>query len=221
MARDALIEKIRGTLIAGVESEQAVIYLLVETRKLADRNKYEDPVLRMFCNWVVHTDLANKGEGSTLLLAAVDNQIDDAVTSNKSIGSLPIFRFETFKKSLTQFLIHFKLPEELVQVEKKWRPFIMLYSSIVSECPIICSASKVPLKHVERIEVRKAPKVTFYVNDLLVHRLRWRIFFKDGTTQDVSTFGNSVTVNWGRTKSAESAEIPPRTAGDGVLVGSS
>jgi hypothetical protein len=58
----------------------------------------------------------------------------------------------------------------------------------------------VPLKHVEKIEVRKAPRLTFYFKETLVHRLRWRIFFKDGTVQDVSTFGDSVTVNWGRTK---------------------
>jgi hypothetical protein len=218
MARDALIQKIRDTLIAGVETEQAVVYLLVETRKLADRDKYEDPVLRMFCNWVVHTDLANKGEGSTLLLGAVDKEIDDAVASNKSIDSLPIFRFETFKKSLRQFLIHFKLPDELVESEQKWRPFIMLYSSVVSECPIICSASKVSLKHIERIEVLKAPKMIFYINDLLVHRLRWRILFKDGTKQDVSTFGDRVTVVWGRVKGAKSAKIPLGRLRDDPLV---
>jgi hypothetical protein len=206
MARDSLIHKIRDTLIAGVESEQAVVYFLVEARKLADRDGYEDPVLRMFCNWVVHTDLANKAEGSTLLLTTVDNEIDDAVTSNKSINSLPIFRFETFKSSLKQFLVHFNLPDELVHSEKRWRPFIMLYCSVVSECPIIYSASKVPLKHVDRVEVLRAPKMTFYFNDLLVHRLRWRIVFKDGAKQDVSTLGNSVTVVWGRTKRAKSAE---------------
>src|SRR6266481_4411095 len=206
MARDSLIQKIGDTLIAGVDSEQAVVYLLVEARKLADRDRYEDPVLRMFCNWVVHTDLAIKGEGSTLLLTTVDTEIDDAVANNKSINSLPIFRFETFKSALKKFLVHFKLPDELVRLEKKWRPFIMLYSSVVSECPIICSASKIPLKHLEKIEVLKAPRMSFYVNDLLVHRLRWRILFKDGAKQAVSTFGNSVTVVWGRTKSAKSAE---------------
>jgi hypothetical protein len=202
MARDVLIQKITDTLIAGVGSEQAVVYLIVETRKLTDRDGYEDPVLRMFCNWVVHTDLANKGEGSTLLLAAVDKEIDDAVSQNKSIKSLPIFRFETFRNSLEKFLKHFDLPDDLVQSEKKWRPFIMLYSSIVSECPIICSASKIPLKHVERIEMLKSPRATFYVNDLLVHRLRWRIIFKDGSKQDVSTFGDRAFVVWSRTKSA-------------------
>jgi hypothetical protein len=182
MARDVLIQKISDTLMAGVESEQAVVYLLVETRKLADRDNYGDPVLRMFCNWVVHTDLANKGEGSTLLLTAVDKEIDSAVANSKSITSLPIFRFETFRSSLKQFLTHF-----------------MLYASVVSECPIICSAAKVPLKHIERIEVLKAPKMILYVNNLLVHRLRWRILFKDGTKQAVSTFGKSVTVVWPRT----------------------
>jgi hypothetical protein len=215
MARDVLIQKIEDTLIAGVGSEQAVVYLLVEIRKLADRDNYRDPVLRMFCNWVVHTDLANKGEGSTVFLATVDKEIDDAVGKDKSISSLPIFRFETFRESLRRFLNHFSLPDELVRIEKKWRPFIMRYSSVVSECPIVYSASKVPLKHIERIEVRKAPKLVFEVNDLLVHRLRWRVFFNDGSNQDVSTFGNSVSVQWGRTKSAKSTEISRRTAAPG------
>ena len=81
----------------------------------------------------------------------------------------------------------------------------MLYSSVVSECPIIFSASRVALKYIESIEVLKAPRMTFYVNDLLVHRLRWRILFKDGTNQDVSTFGNRVLVVWGRKKSTKFA----------------
>src|SRR5437667_4645522 len=212
MARDVLIEKIGNTLVAGIESEQAVVYLLVEIRKLADRVKYKDPVLRMFCNWVVHTDLASKGEGSTLFLATLDKEIDDALGKNKSISSLSVFRFETFRESLRRFLNQFSLPDELVQIEKKWRPFIMRYSSVVSECPIVYSASKVPLKHIERIEVRKAPRVVFEFNGLLVHRLRWRIFFNDGSNQDVSTFGNSVTVQWGRAKSPKSTEISRRTA---------
>jgi hypothetical protein len=219
MARDDLIQKIGDTLITGVSSEQAVVYLLVETRKLVDRDNYRDPVLRMFCNWVVHTDLTNKGDGSTLLLAAVDREIGDAAAKNKSIDSLPVFRFETFRESLRKFLRHFAFPEELVQVEKKWRPFVMLYASVVSDCPIVFSASKVRLKHIGRIEVRKAPKLVFSVNGLLVHRLRWRIFFKDGSQQDVSTLGNSVTVVWGRTPTTKSAKTAPPVAAASVPLG--
>ena len=94
MARDVLIQKIGDTIVAGIESEQAVVYLLVEIRKLADRDKYRDSVLRMFCNWIVHAELANKGEGSTLFLAAVDKEIDDALARNKSINSLDSRLFE-------------------------------------------------------------------------------------------------------------------------------
>jgi len=203
MSRDVLIAKLGDTLNSGVKSEQAVVYLLVEIRKLADRENYQDPVLRMFCNWVVHTDLTNKREGSTLFLTTVDQEFDAAAAKNKSISSLPIFRFETFRDSLKQFLGHFNFPDALVRVEKDWRPFIMLYASVVSECPITYSASKLPLKHIKRIEVLKTPWLTFYINDLLVHRLRWRIFFKDGTNQDVSTWGKSVSIMWGRIKPAK------------------
>jgi hypothetical protein len=43
MARDVLTQKIREALIVGIETEQAIVYLLVETRKLADCDDYEDP----------------------------------------------------------------------------------------------------------------------------------------------------------------------------------
>jgi hypothetical protein len=205
MGRDSLLEKLASTLSMGLETEQAVVYCLVEIRKLADRDNYIDHHLKMFCNWVVHTSLAQRGEGSTLLLKAFDDEIIRARENGKSIGSSALFQFGTFRQSLNSFLTHFALPKETVDVEAKWRTFIMLYSSIISECPLVFTASKLPLKYISSVELLKAPRFTWSINNLLVHRLRWKLIFKDGKEQYVSTVGKWLTVIY-------PPELPPRHA---------
>jgi hypothetical protein len=53
--KDELIRKIQGVLDRRITNEKQVVHLLVEIRKLMDRDKYNDPVLRTFSNWVVHS----------------------------------------------------------------------------------------------------------------------------------------------------------------------
>ena len=61
LMRDELCLKIQRLLDRKIRNEMQVVYLLVELRKLMDREQYKDPILRTFSNWVVHTSLENKG----------------------------------------------------------------------------------------------------------------------------------------------------------------
>src|SRR5438552_3646358 len=70
--KDELVKKIQHVLDRPITNEMQLVYLLVELRKLMDRDGYKDPVLRMFCNWVVHTSLENRAQGSTLILNEFD-----------------------------------------------------------------------------------------------------------------------------------------------------
>src|ERR1035437_8071152 len=207
-----LIDKITQILVAGVETEQAVVYFLVELRKLADKTHYKDVMLRVFCNWVVHTDLSNRAEGSTYILKTIDNEVVRTHEDGTTLGSSPIFHFETFRESLRKLLVHFGLPLDLVDAQAKWRPFIMLYSSVVSECPIVFSASKAPLKYISSIELRKNPRLTFIVNGVIVPRLRWKLIFQDGTRQHISTWGDRVIITWPPKKPATALQPPPHSA---------
>ena len=207
-----LITKIRNTLKAGVETEQAVVYVLVEVRKLCDRTKYSNPLLRVFCNWVAHTGLENRGEGSTHILKAVDDEITKAREKGIAPGACPIFRFETFRQSLRTFLADFRLPLDLVATEAAWRRFIMLYASVVGECPIQYTASKLPLKHIASIELRNQRKWRIEINGLPITRLQWKLVYTDGKHQNISTWGDHLTVVWPEKESANGAEpLPPGT----------
>jgi hypothetical protein len=64
---DELLRKIQHVLDRRITNEKQVVYLMVELRKLMDRENYKDPVLRTFSDWVVHTSLSYPKEGSAFV----------------------------------------------------------------------------------------------------------------------------------------------------------
>src|SRR2546422_11205054 len=57
----ALLRKIREQLERGISTECQVVYLLVEIRKLLDRERTSGAQygsLRLYCNWAVHVELS-------------------------------------------------------------------------------------------------------------------------------------------------------------------
>ena len=56
-----LLEKIHKTLETGINEEKDLVYLLVETRKLIERKKYRDGIIKSYSDWIVHTKLLQRG----------------------------------------------------------------------------------------------------------------------------------------------------------------
>jgi len=59
MGKIEIVEKLNDFLgeHAPFMEECHVVYMLVETRKVLDReNNRKYPILRFYCNWTVHTD---------------------------------------------------------------------------------------------------------------------------------------------------------------------
>ena len=54
-----IVRKIRKLFAAGVDSEERVVYLLVELRKLMELNGDFDnyPALKFYCDWVAHPSM--------------------------------------------------------------------------------------------------------------------------------------------------------------------
>ena len=181
--KDELLHKVATTLSEKIETEMQALYLLVEIRKLMDRENYVDSVIRSFSNWAVHIELKEEREGTTDLLQEFDEVIRLQVEENR--GSLwpPHCSFETFRRNLDIFLHIYDLPTRLVDSEKSWIQFARLYSAIVSECPIRWTASKLPLKYVQEVELKK-PENTY--DGPRTEFLEWKVTLKDGTVQHQS-----------------------------------
>lgn len=162
--KDELIRKIGDSLKAGINTEKDLVYLLVEIRKLMDRDEFKDPILRCFCNWIVHTDLAIPSKGTNALLREFDESFDPSKKPNLSTEAgirqwlcPPHGSFKWFRKHLQNFLKRYSLPTDLTVSEKRWGKFGNLYASIVSECPITIDPElvtpDVTLNYVEHIEL--------------------------------------------------------------------
>ena len=83
--QDELIRKIQHVLDRRITNETQVVYLLVVVRKLMDRDHHRDPILRTFCNWVVHTSLENRTDtdGCSLILKEFDHSVTELYERKK------------------------------------------------------------------------------------------------------------------------------------------
>lgn len=179
--KDEVLRKLQRLLDRPITNEMQVVYLLVELRKLMDLEAYQDKMLRMFCNWVVHTSLDRPGDGSTLILREFDDLVAElrerqTLTPDRSQVSLG-----TFREALSRCFGEFGLTAAFAKTLAGWKRFFTLYASIVSECPIVYTASRRQLKYIKRAElcgVTRGPLVKEWPV------IKWRLTFQDGTTMN-------------------------------------
>jgi hypothetical protein len=179
--QDELIRKIQHVLDRPITSEMQVVYLLVELRKLMDRDGYQDPILRTFSNWIVHTSLENRADGSTSILSEFDNFIAEIYEHKKLLSHPEHISFGTFRQALGRCFKRFSVSAKFLHDLNQWKKFSRLYCLIVSECPIVFTASKTNLKYIKKVELQGIGRGVVVKKWPVVH---WRLTFRDGTTQD-------------------------------------
>jgi hypothetical protein len=151
--KDELIHKIQKVLDRRITNQMQVLYLLVELRKLMDREAYQDPVLRMFCNWVVHTSLEKKAEGSTLILHEFDKIITGYFETGMHQVTYKHVSFGAFREALVRCFGTFDLSAPYLKALDDWKKLFKVYALIVGDCPIVFSASRINLKHISNVEL--------------------------------------------------------------------
>jgi hypothetical protein len=179
--KHALRSKIQRVLDRRITNEMQVVYLLVELRKLMDQEAYQDQILRMFCNWAVHTTLEKRGDGSTLILGEFDDFIAELRERKTLAAKRAHMSFGTFREALIRYFEHFGLSAKFADSLEGWKRFFSLYASVVSECPIVFTAAKRELKYIKRVELQRVSR-GIIVKEWPV--LYWRVTFHDGTTQN-------------------------------------
>lgn len=179
--KSELLRKIQLVLDRRITNEMQVVYLLVELRKLMDRDDYKDPILRTFSNWVVHTSLENQAEGSTFILSEFDHFVAGLYERKRQSPRLQHISLGAFREALVRCFEHFDLSAKFVKNIAQWKRFSKLYCLIVSECPIVFTASKKELKYIKQVELRGVGPGAL-VKEMPI--VRWRVMFRDGKTQN-------------------------------------
>jgi hypothetical protein len=112
--RDELLRKVEAELRQEIETERQVVYILVEIRKLLDRDrvpKARSRHLRMLCDWAVHAELERHIVEQHLLL--LNNMADQLRTGRMTPGdferSSKVFDLITARDEFLDFLRAVKL----------------------------------------------------------------------------------------------------------------
>lgn len=181
--KDELCSKIQAIVDRKIRKEMQVVYLLVEARKLMDREDYADPVLRTFSNWVVHTSLENRAVGSTLILKQFDSLMAELYERQSMHKEKEHISLGSFREALTTFFKHFHMNAPFLKDLKELKIFFSLYCSIVSECPLVFTASKEELKYIKEAELTGVSRGVPMKDWPLIG---WKLTLRDGSTHNWS-----------------------------------
>jgi hypothetical protein len=190
--RNDIIEKLKKLLSEGIRRESDVVYLLVEIRKLLDRNEYADPLLRLFCNWVAHIEISGARSGSSLILKEFDPEYPNA---GEILRGPAHYSFYSFREHLGNCLLHFGLPTQLVEKNIDWVRFTVLYTLVVGECPILYTASSEELRYIKSVEL-----ITTGIHRLVKKEWRnfliWKITLKNDENRFLMFNSTDPSIAW-------------------------
>lgn len=144
MTRDILL-KLTDELKAGITTEAQVVYLLVGTRKIIERDDLggEFPVLNFHCNWALHSHLDRRDARAVLeqfadahlqlCQGAKLKDLEPAVRTE--IDNISKMRF--LEEQLSEFLRRYELPPLTLHYPDGWARFLYLYAKVVEDIPLV------------------------------------------------------------------------------------
>jgi len=132
MSKNDIVEKLTESLKSPIDSECRVVYVLVEVRKLLERDRVSGDFmsLKFCCDWAAH---ANLSWGPA---RAFVKEIDDLFAKlpgsenvEPAVGGLgEIMYLSRFREQLQSCLTLYKVPTAAFDDEQKWQEFLGLYS---------------------------------------------------------------------------------------------
>jgi hypothetical protein len=143
MGRHQIVDKLNIILGTNYDfsKESEVVYLMVEVRKLIERNKNKSdyPRLWFYCSWVVHVCVDRKD--ARLFLKDVEADIKKYEEERNPSQFLQHTFFIELEKDLKKYLEENKISCEYF-FKNKWQKSRKLLIKVLSECPALIKDPK-------------------------------------------------------------------------------
>jgi hypothetical protein len=155
VTEDQLISKIRAEMERGITSECQVVYLLVEIRKLMDRDTTKAAPynsLRLYSDWAVHIHLY--GPQAQEIVKRADAHypklMNGTATEQEKADFEKLFSLKAFREEIDRFL------QDHVGrsfSDEHWNKFMYAYLHVVEDCPLICKPDNATLANIDEVFV--------------------------------------------------------------------
>src|SRR3989338_539731 len=121
-----------------IDEECEVVYLLVELRKLLDRERKQNKsdsysLVRFHADWAVHT----KKEYITPAIKEIMTMIDDSIDVYPKDGNIDFLLLPDFREELKQLLEGNGLPNEFCKNDDSCMNFMSALTQVLADQPII------------------------------------------------------------------------------------
>ncbi|OGK62266.1 hypothetical protein A2334_02440 [Candidatus Roizmanbacteria bacterium RIFOXYB2_FULL_38_10] len=134
-----IVEKLKTFLNKhNMDEEHEVVYLMVELRKLLDREREESKperhsLVRFHADWVVHT----KKDHITKTMKEIMMRIDQSIDTYPKDGNIDFLLLPEFKNELINLLDVYGLPSVFCKNDDKWLGFIVNLAAVLADQPIV------------------------------------------------------------------------------------
>ena len=179
--RHSILDKLQKALTRPISSEDQVVYILVEIRKLIDlQNEPSLMSLKLYCDWAVHTELTYASR-TRPILTLVDDDLFNCFHP-KGHGTSPedneklqrLLYLDGFRADLLQFLHRNGLPAGIAEDDKEWFNFLQYYANVIEDCSLVYKSND--LRMIQQMTFRKDEAS----GEALPFNIVWDITLKDG-----------------------------------------
>jgi hypothetical protein len=155
VGEDEIVRKMRAELKRGITYESQALYLMVEIRKLLDKNrKAANPYnsLRLYSDWAVHVELSGpQAQGIVKKADAFYQKLKDGTHSEADTKAFAqIFGLDAFRDELKQFFTAHHLPSFS---EPEWHKFLGCFLGVIQDCPLSCSDRGGAVQYVDQVVI--------------------------------------------------------------------
>ena len=182
MTESQIVAKLRTAVSREPTSEAEVVYILVQSRKLLDDVKHDDPhfALKLYFHWALHVDLT--GRDTTLpFLRKVDEFVEFALLDTNFAAQHHMFKefgfFTSFRQLFGEFLSSMSLPTTLCEEDQWWQQFITLYANVVEDGSLSCSSLPGELRRISGVRFTKGRTIP---DGKLPFDMVWDVFLIGG-----------------------------------------
>ncbi len=154
MGKDAIVEKLRREMIEPITTERQVVYILVEVRKLMERDavkikkrikRRELPNfngLRFFCNWALHADMTDgpvKNDLSFLGHIVEVMRAGRNLTAKETERTQRLLSFGDARPEFLAVVRYAGLNRAVPHLFSSswWAAFLRQYVGVIQDCPLV------------------------------------------------------------------------------------
>ena len=121
-----------------MKEECEVVYLLVELRKLLDREREQNhsdsyPLVRFHADWAVHT----RKDRITPAMEEIMTKIDRSIDILPKNGNIDFLLLPEFRNELTKLLEEYSLPTKFCKSDNEWMNFMVALTQVLADQPIV------------------------------------------------------------------------------------